>query len=331
MKESSEMPRQATLPPIFAQYAARVEYVQQVSQKEWSSTCPTCGGALHSDRSWPNRCRWFVDEHSTGWCRRCGSLFFPDGAKSAMSREEFERWRHEQVAREEARKRSAETALEYLRSEQIWLRYHEALDAYALARWAGRGIPEGWARFWQLGYRRDWSFRQQDGSLYHTPSLTIPLFDHEWNCINIKHRLLDPPPDRRHMRYLYELKDQEQADPLFLCDPGAPLRGHVIAVEGEIKAAVTFLTLDDPNVAMVGMPGTNPGPRLAEQLADAERITLVMDPGAEEAARKLAAQLGTKRCRILIPPVKVDDGIVAGQLDRRQVQSLLRQAEPVTA
>jgi len=320
--------RADALPPIFAQYASRVRYVQRVSQREWSSTCPACGGEVHRDRSLPDRCRWFVDEHPVGWCRRCGALFFPDGAKSAMSAEAFETWRRQQVEREEARRRSAERALAHLQSERIWLRYHEALDEQSRALWRKRGIPDCWQGYWQLGWRREWQFRQDDGHTHVTPSLTIPLFDRNWNCLNVKHRLLAPPPDRPNMRYLYELGGQNESDPLFLCNPDAALEGHVIAVEGEIKSAVTFLTLDDSRVVMVGLPGATPRPATLQQLEKAERITLVLDPGAEQQAEKLAGALGPKRCRILIPPAKIDDGIISEHLTRRDVLALLRTAVP---
>ncbi len=322
------MARADSFPPVFAQYAHRVRYVQRVSQREWCSTCPSCGGEMHPDKSLPDRCRWFVDEHPVGWCRRCGALFFPDGAKSAMTPQAFEAWRREQLEREEARRRSAERALAHLRSEQVWLRYHEALDDYSRAIWRRRGIPDCWQSFWQLGWRREWQFRQPDGHLHVTPSLTIPLFNHSWECVNVKHRLVDPPPDRRNMRYLYELVGQEESDPLFLCNPDAQLEGHVILVEGEIKAAVTFLTLDDSKVVMVGLPGATPKPATLQQFEKAERITLVLDPGAQQQARKLAGALGAKRCRVLIPPKKIDDGIISEHLTKRDVFALLRTAVP---
>ncbi len=320
------MQREVGLPPAFAALSGTVFYVQHAYGHEYSSTCPKCGGEVHSTGEWPDRFRLFDDDHPTGWCRRCGFLWFPDSEKHTRTPEEIEQWRQEQVRREEARRRSAERALEHLQSEELWLRYHEALDIYYRTQWHKRGIPDQWLDFWQFGCRRDWSFQQDDGHAHRTSSLTIPLFDHDWQCVNVKHRLLDPPPDRPNMRYLYELKGQKCADPLFLCNPDAPLEGHVYVLEGEIKAAVTFATLDDSKMVMVGMPGTHPGLELVSQLERADRITLVMDPGAEEQAARLAGQLGARRCRILVCSEKIDDAIIAQRATAYDVRCWLQQA-----
>ncbi len=46
----------------------------------------------------------------------------------------------------------------------------------------------------------------------------------------------------------------------------------MVAVEGEIKAAVTFARVDDPNVTMVGLPGITPPTGVLSQLSQAERV-----------------------------------------------------------
>jgi len=237
--------------------------------------------------------------------------------------EALDKWRKEQEQRELARKRSAERALENLRNTKIWERYHEGLGEAGRAYWQRRGISDSAQDFWQLGWRERWSFSQPDGSTHLTPSATIPLFGPGWVATNVKHRLIEPPPNRG--KYIYELYGQKGQ--LFLCQPDKRLEGQVIACEGEIKSMVTQLHLGAAQL-VVGLPGTNPGKEALAQLSESERIVLVMDPGSEEQARQLAARLGKGRCRILVTPVKIDDGILAGNLSQRELQGLLRSAVP---
>lgn len=308
------MPRESSLPPIFAEYAGTARFVQRVSDHEYSSSCPKCGGDVHADHTWPDRCRWFVDEKPLGWCRRCSALFFPDGAKSTMTPQAFQDWRVQQIEREEARKRSAERALAHLRSDRAWVRYYEARGMEGTRFWTWRGVPEAFQDIWQLGFCPG-------------HSATIPLFDHDWQVLNIKHRLLST--NDAGMKYRYEITGQGQ--PPFLCLPDAALSGHMVAVEGEIKAMVMFSRLDDPNVVMVGLPGASPSAAVLAQIGAAETITLVMDPGAEEQAERIADKLGRERCRVLIPAGKVDDLILACDASKWDIRRWLQQARKVAA
>ena len=117
------MPREAPLPPIWSHL--RVNYVQRVSEKEYSASCPRCGGEVHQDGEWPDRLRIFVDDKPLIWCRRCSLLQFPDQTDSPpVNRAELDAWRQKQIEREESRKRSAERALQLLRDSERWRRYH---------------------------------------------------------------------------------------------------------------------------------------------------------------------------------------------------------------
>jgi len=100
-----------------------------------------------------------------------------------------------------------------------------------------------------------------------------------------------------------------------------------VLVEGEIKAMVTFSRYNA--LPIVGIPGATPPKYLMEELSDCDRITLVLDPGAEKQAYDLAKTLGAKRCRVLIPPMKIDDGILAANLSERDVRYMLEQAREV--
>jgi hypothetical protein len=311
--------RQHSLPPIFAQYAGAVNYVRQVAAEEWSSSCPKCGGAPHQDGEFPDRFRWFTKGKPVGWCRRCGHLAWPDAAEgwTPPSPEELERWRKEREQAEEARKRSAERALANLRSSRLWEQYHQQLDAYARDWWQRRGIPDEWQDFWKLGI----NYEYRTGSIA-TPSATIPLFDHQWQALNIKHRLLEPPEGVG--KYRYEVSGQGQ--PMFITNPTIPLAGHAIAIEGEIKAAVTYIHMGQRDACIVGLPGKSVSADVVAALARCERVTLVFDPGGERDVLKLAKAIGIGKCRALVTCAKIDDGILAANLTPREIQTLLRGA-----
>jgi hypothetical protein len=57
-------------------------------------------------------------------------------------------------------------------------------------------------------------------------------------------------------------------------------------------------------------------------------VTLVMDPGARQAAWRLAQKLGVKRTRVLICPMKPDDAIVREHMSAAEVRSAIRHALP---
>jgi len=229
-----------------------------------------------------------------------------------MSPAQFDTWRKDQIDREEARKRSAERALEFLRSQHIWEQYHEARGDAGSIYCNLCGVPDACQAVWQLGW-------------IPNHSATIPLFDPSWQVLNIKHRLLTT--NDTGMKYRYEITGQGQ--PPFLCMPDASLAGHVIAVEGEIKAMVAFACLDDANVTMVGLPGSSPSMAVLQVIAGASDITLVMDPGAEEQALHIADKLGPERCRVLITSDKIDDAILASHATKWDVRRWLKQARKV--
>ncbi len=307
--------RAATLPPVFGPLCAQLLHVQQVGPNEYSSECPSCGGGVHQNGEAPDRFRLFVDGHARAWCRRCGYFVWADQAAGTNkpTAEELSNWRADQIIREEARKRSAELALSNLRRSELWERYYADLGEVGRQYWQGRGIPTGWQDFWRLGWCA--------ASRWNTPTATIPIFTAGWNVVNIKHRLIQ---DDGKGKYRYELHGVPNV--LYLTDPDAPIAGQVIAVEGEIKAMVVKATLDDSTIVL-GLPGLTPCQNALDQLISAERVVLVLDPGSDTQARELAAKIGNGKCRIVIPPMKVDDGINASSMTARELRLMLRSAQ----
>lgn len=320
------MRKEIPLPPIFAHMQGQIRFVQQVSNTEYCGSCPKCGGDAHPDGEWPDRLRIFVDSKPLMWCRRCGFLAFPDTNNNAYTPptpQELERFRQERIAAEEARKRSAERALALLQDQRLWERYYSQAGKVGREYWERRGIPGCWQDFWQLGYVEQREFFV-DGAPYYTSTATIPLFA-QGDVLNIKHRLIDPPRQGKD-KYRYEISGQPA--PMFLCDPDKPIAGHVVAIEGEIKAAVTFARLDDPNVTMVGLPGITPPIGVISQLSQAERVTLVTDPGSRAETWRLCQQIGIDKCWVLLPSGKIDDFIIQADMSRRDLHWLLNNAIP---
>jgi hypothetical protein len=322
------MRQESPLPPQWACLAGRVRFVQKHSAVEYSCTCPKCGGDIHADGSWPDRCRLFLDNSPRLWCRRCGLVAFASSFErnstfGRPSPEQLEKWRQKQIIKEEARKRSAERALAHLRDEKLWERYFNEAGEVGRSYWLKRGIPQAWQDWWKLGWCADYT-AWRDGAEYHTASATIPIFDPHWQLLNVKHRLLRPPHDTD--KYRYELTGQG-ANALFLADPEANLAGPIVAIEGEIKAAVVKATLDDMTT-IVGLPGMTPGPAIIKTLSEAESVILVLDPGGAAQARKLAGEIGRGKTKVWIPAAgKVDDNILEMGATKYDVQRWLSMAE----
>jgi hypothetical protein len=327
-----------SLPPIFAQYAPLVRYVRSTGTNRWNSTCPACGGEPHGsehDKSmWPDRCVWWDDAKPLGWCHQCQRTFFPDQAPGwePPSAAELEEMRQRRVREAEEQRHKAERQIAFFQSEQVWLRYHEALDTAGRRYWERRGFAGCWIDFWRFGWCATREYPQPDGSVFITPSATIPIFGLEWAPLNVKHRLVIVPPNRG--KYLYEVSGVGQ--PLFLCDPERELSGQVVVIEGELKAALVFARLDGGGMTIVGLPGLTPRADLLAQIGTAERVILNLDPGADvrsdpsrpSALERMIELLGRKRVRLLRLPCKIDDGILAADMGPREIKAMLNSASP---
>lgn len=314
------------LPAVFAQYEHLVDYVRRTGTHRWNSTCPYCGGERHQDNAWPDRCVWYTDQgRPRAYCNQCKRMIWPDQAPGYQppSPEELEQIRRQHEREAEEEKRRAEEKLAYFRSSAIWEQYHEMLDQQARAWWRGRGIPDSMQDFWQLG----WNTRFPvwvDGCETMMTTATIPLFDLGWEIQGVKHRLVAPPDNVGK----YRMQPPGNGQAPFIAQPDKDLAGHVYVIEGEIKAAVTFVRLSDARAQMVGIPGKQLSTALAAKLENAERITLIMDPDAKREAWDIAQRLGKQRCRVLIPNMKIDDAILASDMSRHELRYLLNNALP---
>lgn len=257
---------------------------------------------------------------------------YGEGAKP-LTREEQIRRDVENAERIEKRLQrqieEAQKAIEDLRRDRRWIQDHEKMSADAIKAWDARGIPREWQKYWWLGYRQNFTY-MHDGALCKSPSLTIPIFECGANDpSDVKHRLLSPvdPADR----YRHERKGLKAIP--FLGDRGLPLdvADRVIIVEGEIKAAVTFLTLDNALWQVIGIQGkeqnNNTWGDIARQLDGRKDAVIMLDPDAKAEAVKMARSLGG--ALVVDLPDKVDDMIINYGLDKNWLESVVHNARKV--
>lgn len=228
--------------------------------------------------------------------------------RMAKARKDLE----EKQARLEAARRELQVA-------ELHLQYHNKMPGWGRTAWYERGLDEGMQDFFTLGACED--FVVNEG--YHTPTLTIPIFDERRQVLNIKHRLLKPP--KPNDKYRPE-RSGLGAFPTFLAIPEMGYDGGTIIVtEGEIKAMVTWSRLDESDIQVIGVPGRTQFNAIAEPLRD-KRVVVIPDPGAERDAYDFARKI---KARYLPMPDKIDDYILARDMKPNEVYRLLKQARYV--
>ena len=232
--------------------------------------------------------------------------------------------RAERAAQElESQIAKAQTVLEELRQAQAWIKYHDNLEQDINYRhiWNGRGIPDVWQDLWSLGYNPSFSASTRDG-IWTTPTLSIPIFAElqPEQPINLRHRLLNPPapndkyrPDRPGL----------SAAP-FIADPeNKP--DNVLVVEGEIKAMVSYITLDSTKWQVVGIPGKKIFNNILP-LLEGRQVVICLDPDALFEAETMARLVNG---RIVEITYKIDDAINEGTIDKNMLRQLIRASRKV--
>jgi hypothetical protein len=308
---------------------------------EWRGCCPIHGGDNETG---------FVVYQSGGkqkwhcFTRDCGGgdaidfvmahrrLSFPDAVKYLggddlidpveIARIALERSRRQQEALEEQIK-LAQSALADLRAADAHLQYHANLDAHGNARdlWRKRGVPDYWQDHWQLGYRPSYKIHTKSG-WWTTPTLTIPIYGQDRELLNIRHRLLNP--FSQHDKYRPE-RAGLGAMP-FVADPDTWFDiDRVLIVEGEIKAMVAYLCADDNDLQVIGIPGKSSIRNVQEWLSG-HTVYILLDPDAREQAMDFARDIGARFMQL---PMKIDDAVLAGALDKRGLRALMAGARMI--
>ena len=227
--------------------------------------------------------------------------------------------RIKEIERKQAEQDKRIDDIERWRKSQPWQQYHDNAPGWARAEWETQGIPREWQAFWRLGATDEFNYTSNDGGRYTTPTLTIPVFAPKYESVTtVRHRLLKPhDPGDKYRPDMVGLGSHP-----FLADPdlGYDAADFTIITEGEKKAAVTFLTYDRPLVQVIGVPGKGVWRDVAERLRGQD-VYIVLDPDAEQQARKMAHDLGG--ARVVTFHHKIDDAIVKHRLDRKWIDGLL--------
>ena len=153
-----------------------------------------------------------------------------------------------------------------------------------------------------------------------TPTLSIPIFDTGEYPVNIRHRLLNPlTPNDKYRPEKAGLK----ATP-FICDPELHFTADKILVcEGEVKSMVAYITLDDPSIQVIGLPGKSFHSDLVDKLKG-HRVVICLDPDAQEEANQLAKGCGGQ---VLQLRGKIDDVILEDRLGKYSLRNMLQDAK----
>lgn len=302
------------LPAEFQGLTTKVSYVQRVGSTEWSSSCPNCGGVPHKHGGFPDRFRMWTNAHGKnkimGWCRQCSYVWFPSG-DSAPSPEEFEKWRKQRIEEEEQRRREAEQAIKLLKSQKIWEFYHKELSAWAFEILNEWGICKENADFWKLGLIKDYVVYPDK---YHSPAISIPVWDFNGEVRNVKVRILNPQSPSDRYRALYKVG----WDAPFVARPDIKSKDACLVVEGEKKAMVAAAVKQD--IQVVGIPTKTPSPGSLRELDDFKTIYLCLDPDARQEKNGMSPQkrmidiLGKERVKPIDLFGKLDDLILKHDL-----------------
>jgi hypothetical protein len=225
--------------------------------------------------------------------------------------------RHEKALAELLDKQNRmDAARKELQVAERHLLYHDSMGQWARDLWNDRGIDEGMQDFWKLGACEDFVINGD----YHTPTLSIPIFDTDMNLLNIKHRLIKPP--KPNDKYRPE-RSGLGAFPPFLALPSMGYDGDLIIVmEGEIKAMVTWTRVSGIDVQCIGVPGRSQFRSMADKIGG-KNVLVIPDPGAEKDAFDFARQVKGK---YLPMPEKIDDYILANDMNSNDLFALLKQA-----
>jgi hypothetical protein len=246
------------------------------------------------------------------------------GGGATLSPQEAAQMAAERAARAaawEAQKRvEYEQALSELHKARAWERYYQNLSGNEQARgyWREKGVPNDWQDYWSLGYNPDFVYRHNE-QLYHSPSLTIPIYNGDSQPANIRHRILKPVdpqdkyrPERQGLKALPFIADPWKVDTL----PKA------LVVEGEVKAMVTYMWMDYPDFQVYGIPGKRAFGELSTRLQGHD-VWILFDPDAGDQAREAAKMVNG---RVIELTMKVDDALNAGLLGKSGIRRLLTMA-----
>lgn len=326
------------LPIEFQALAGKVDYVRKVSENEWHSSCPNCGGEIHpEDGSFPDRfIMWRVSRNGTpfGMCvRKCGYKWSPNKEDAKWTPEERAEFAIKQAQMEiewmKAESERIQQLSELVESQLIWKNCHDGMtEADRQYYEKQRFIPRSWQDSFFLGVMQNYTVRNHL-TTYKSKAYTVPMFGLENSIENITLRIANPIDSNDRYRRLYSSKAQH------LYNPERRKANKVVLMEGEFKAqiGVIYGWLPDDHV-IYGVQSKSPERRILKMLDFAEVVYLAFDPDAyipdpksgRVAVVEAAKQIGMERVRYVVPPsnYKFDDAILRGYKFRNGINMAVR-------
>ena len=287
-------------------------------QNEYAGPCPFCGGkdrfVIFTNRPFPHW-NWF--------CRKCGKEGWADNLNTRLREELTPELRAEYARKQQesdiAKKNTQAKALATYQKSRIWEKYHKNLTEKHRAWWRTQGIPDEWQDFWQLGYVPHLVVGSGTSAVTRN-AYTIPKFDFGWRPTNMDYRIIDPPEKVGKYRPIKGLP----ATPFISMPEGRTDR--IAIVEGAKKAMVLHARNIMPDYTCVfGIPGDTSWCGLEVTAKKYRRVWIMLDPGAEKFAHRLATAIG-KHAIVVELPDKPDDMVLAGAT-RNDFLALMRKAE----
>jgi hypothetical protein len=283
----------AALLQLTSQDIERLPNYRKKTAKEWSSTCPQCGGK--------DRFLFWPDVGNYECYRGCGLKGFVTDAPGAdlfrITPEMKAEWERQRLEREREEHERHMSAIERLQDSARDTTYHNNLriqpELYDFidAAW---GLNRDTCNRFRLGYCNTCPTYQQ------SDSIAIPYY---WRgkLINLRHRLIQPADGGKYRPEMTGLQtaifNAERLD--------SPLEWLVL-VEGEFKAAI----LEQFGLPAVGIPGaTNFKDKWVRLFSQVDRVYVTLDPGVEDQAAGIGTLLarGGVDSRLVTVPVKPDD------------------------
>jgi len=320
------MSRTQPLPPELSQAWPELRFTHQVSAVEWRSECPQCGSVGHDSRTGlPDRFFMRTDGKPRGKCRSCGYFAFADAVMGRKwTPEEHAEWVKRQQDYDKMVSEKLSKAITWLKERKAWLKYHENLTEEGREWWHKKGVKDHSISSHFLGWEQSRRIYTGKDSYYMSPTATVPVFDWNYEIVNVRHRVVKPQNSDDKYRPERALLPSS----LFPTDPNAGDDTPVILVEGEIKAIVIAQYIDEPGVHVVGVPGKrNLNETILAPLEKSSSIVIGFDPDAYEHADLAAELLGRERCKIASFPDKPDDLFVDSGMTTADFWFIISQAK----
>jgi hypothetical protein len=311
------MARESTLPSVFQSLYGRVNYIRRISDNEYSSSCPYCGGLVHHNGEYPDRFRMWINSKATGgelgWCRVCGKAWTPNSKdETSVDPKTIALLQAQAKEAEEKRNEERKRKLSQFTTTELWNELHNRLGLEQREWWRKAGVPDNWQDYLRLGFTSDktYSYLTQ---LLHSPAYSIPYFGFGFTFKTMQYRLCNP--ENPNDRYRFEAG---LGTAYYMTTPSLKMGDEVIVCEGAKKGMVTKI-YGEPNTTVLAVPSKVDwrGCGILEDIQNCGRVYVVFDPDCYDQPPdgksnwlpepiKFAKEIGNS-ARVIECPVKIDD------------------------